>query len=66
MKISYFKVIGMIGMLAEELSQIAEDGKINIKEALNLIEKICEQMGLDFDNEGIEIAGNPEDAEIAG
>lgn len=61
MKINYFKVIGMIGMLAEELSQIAEDNKITINEALGLIEKICDQLGLDFDQEGFELSEVPEE-----
>lgn len=64
MKINYFKVIGMIGMLAEELSRIAEDGKITIKEALDLIEKICDQLGLDFDQAGIKLEAPEEPEEL--
>ncbi len=55
MKINYFKVIGMVGMLAEELGEIAEDGKVTIKEALDLMEKICERLGLDFDRTGFQL-----------
>lgn len=62
MKLNYFKVIGMVGMLAEELSKIAEDGKITIKEAVELVEKICEQLGLDFDQAGVQLIGTEEPA----
>lgn len=62
MKINYFKVIGMVGMLAEELSQIAEDGKVTIKEAVDLIERICEQLGLDFDQAGFQLTETEEPA----
>ena len=62
MKVNYFKVIGMIGMLAEELNQIAEDGKVTINEALGLMEKICEQLGLDFDRTGLQFTEAKEPA----
>ena len=62
MKINYFKVIGMIGMLAEELTRISEDGKITIKEAVDLVEKICEHLGLDFDQAGVQLTGTEEPA----
>lgn len=62
MKINYFKVIGMIGMLAEGLSQIAEDGKVTINEALDLMGKICEHLGLDFDRTGLQLTEAKEPA----
>jgi len=55
MKISFFKAISLVGLLAEELTEIAADGKITIKEAIGLVEKICEKLGIDFDKEGIDI-----------
>ncbi len=60
MKINYFKVIGMVGMLAEELSKIAEDGKVTVNEAIGLVEKVCDNLGLDFDKEGFELAAGEE------
>ena len=55
MKISFFKAISLVGLLAEELSEMSADGKITIKEAIGLVEKICEKLGIDFDKEGIDI-----------
>ena len=54
--ISAFKVIGMVGMLAEELSTIAADGKVTVNEILSLGRKICENLGLDFDEVGFDLA----------
>ncbi|MCP3923894.1 MAG: hypothetical protein GY714_15050 [Desulfobacterales bacterium] len=55
MGISTFKVIGMVGMLAEELSNIAADGKVTVQEAVGLVTKICEALGLDLDEEGFKL-----------
>jgi hypothetical protein len=63
MNISYFKVIGMVGMLAEELSKIAEDGKVTVTEAFDLMKMVCERLGLDFDTEGFELAAGEEGKE---
>lgn len=48
-KIGYFKIIGLIGLLAEELTIAAEDGKITVSEAIRIVVKICETLNLDFD-----------------
>ena len=55
MTINAFKVMGMVGMLAEELSTIAADGKVTVTEAFNLIKKICDTLGLDFDDTGFDL-----------
>lgn len=55
MKIGFFQVIGLIGLLAKELSAAAEDGKITVNEALKIVSGICESLGLDFDQEGFDI-----------
>ncbi len=44
-----FKVMGMVGMLAEELGNITADGKVTFLEAIDLVTKICEALGFDFD-----------------
>ena len=55
MKVGFFKILGLMGLLAEELSNAAIDGKITIKEAITIISKICEALGLDFDTEGLDL-----------
>jgi len=49
MKISFFSILGMIGMLAQELTKAASDGKITADEALRIVEKICEQIGVSLE-----------------
>ncbi|HLP59184.1 MAG TPA: hypothetical protein VK186_10160 [Candidatus Deferrimicrobium sp.] len=55
MDVKTFKVIGMVGMLAEELSLIAADGKVTVNEAIGLIKKICKNLDLDFDEVGFDM-----------
>ncbi|SDO03920.1 hypothetical protein SAMN04488516_11726 [Desulfonauticus submarinus] len=46
MKIGFFSVLGLIGVLAEELTKAASDGKITASEGLHIVEKVCEQLGI--------------------
>jgi hypothetical protein len=55
MKINFFKILGLLGILARELKKIPEDGKVTITEAINLMRLISEKLGLNFDEEGIAI-----------
>jgi hypothetical protein len=48
MKIGFFKVLGLVGMLAEELSAAAADGKVTVKDALRIVERICDALGIEF------------------
>jgi len=48
MKIGFFKVLGLVGMLAEELTAAAVDGKVTVKEALRIVERICDALGIEF------------------
>ena len=57
MHIGFFKVLGLIGMLANELSAAAVDGKITAREAMAIMEKVCEQLGIDLDKTGIDLGG---------
>jgi len=57
MKIGFFKIFGMIGMLAEELTKAAEDGKITADEALRIVEKICEEIGISLEYKLPKIGG---------
>ena len=45
-KVSFFSVLGLIGMLAEELTKAASDGKITASEGLKIMEKVCDQLGI--------------------
>ena len=55
MKISFFKALSLIGLLAEEITMASADGKITVREAINIVEKICERLGIDFDKTGVKI-----------
>ncbi len=55
MKIGFFQVLGMIGMLAGELSKAAIDGKITAAEMLSIGERICESLGIELDKEGFRV-----------
>lgn len=55
MRISFFRVLGLIGLLAEELTKAAEDNRITVNEALHIIKRICETLGIDFDAEGFDL-----------
>jgi len=60
MHIGFFKVLGLIGMLANELSMAAVDGKITAREALKIMEKVCDELGIDLDKTGIDLGGDQE------
>ena len=55
MKISFWKALSLIGLLAEELSNAAADNKITVAEALHIVEVICEKLGVDFDKAGFDL-----------
>jgi hypothetical protein len=48
MKVSFFRVLGLVGLLAEELSLAAVDGKITVDEALRIVKRICDALGIEF------------------
>ena len=56
MKISFWKILSLAGLLAEELSEAAADNKITVAEALHIVEVICERLGVDFDKAGFDLA----------
>lgn len=55
MKVTFFKILGLVGLLAEELTKAAVDNKITAKEAINIIQMICTALGINFDTEGINL-----------
>jgi len=60
MTIGFFKVIGLIGLLANELTAAAVDGKITAREAISIMEKICAALGIDLDKTGLELGEEDE------
>lgn len=55
MTIGIFRVLGIIGPLAEELGAAAEDGRITISEGIRILRRICDALGLDLDEEGLDL-----------
>lgn len=55
MKVGFFRIIGLFGLLAEELTIAAEDGKITVAEAIKIVTRICEALGIDFDATGFDL-----------
>jgi len=63
MKISFWKALSLVGLLAEELTKAAVDNKITVAEALHIIEALCERLGVDFDKAGFDLAKSKFDKE---
>jgi hypothetical protein len=51
MKVSFFKVLGMIGTISEQLTSASIDGRIDIFEAVEIVRVICDQLGIVFELE---------------
>ena len=62
MHIGFFKVLGLVGLLAQELTLAATDGKITAREALRIMEKVCDALGIDLDTTGISVAEEKNEA----
>ncbi len=58
MKIGFFKILGLVGLLAEELTKAASDNRITVDEAILIVRRICEQLGINFDESGIDVTLN--------
>jgi len=54
----WLMIFRLISMLIEELSTAASDNKITVKEAFLIIEKICNNLGIDFDLTGVDFNFN--------
>ena len=48
-KMNFLKIMGLIGMVTDEMIQIEQDGKVTITEGLTLIDKICNNLNIKFD-----------------
>ena len=55
MKISFWKALSLIGLLAEELTEASKDNKITVAEGLHIIEEVCKKLGIDFDKAGFDL-----------
>jgi len=51
----FLKALSLVSLIASELPEIVQDGKITAREALELATKIAEQLGFDVDDEGFEL-----------
>ena len=54
-KINFFKIFMVIGQINEWLMKASMDGKITVKEGLDLVEALCDSMGWEFDKTGIKV-----------
>lgn len=52
MKVSMWKVLGIIGLLADELTKAGVDNRITVDEALLMVARIAPTVGLQFDETG--------------
>lgn len=57
-KISWFKALGMAGLLADELTTAAADGKISVDEALSMAHNLAAAAGLTTDTDDIALAAD--------
>ena len=54
-KFGIFKIIGLIGILAEELGTAATDGKITLREGITIMMRVAEAIGVDFDTSDVDL-----------
>jgi len=55
MKISFFKIFAVLGIINNWLMAAMADGKVTVREGLELIEQLCSMLGIDFDKEGVDV-----------
>lgn len=48
-KLNFLKIMGLVGMLTDEMINIEKDGKVTITEGITLIDKICNSLNMKFD-----------------
>jgi len=54
--VSFWEIFKLIGTLAEKLNKAAQDGKISITEALDIVDSLCGELGIDFDTEAFNVS----------
>ncbi len=52
MKISWFKALSILGLVADELTKAGQDGIITFEEALTIVARVAPAVGLKFDTSG--------------
>ena len=55
MKISFFKIFAVLGIINNWLMVAMADGKVTVREGLELIEQLCSMLDIDFDKQGMDI-----------
>jgi len=62
-QINFLMVLGLLGLLVGELTKAVTDNKITLAEGIDIIRKVCSQLGIEFDMAGVELpasfAGTP-------
>lgn len=53
MKITFFKGLSIISILAEKITEANKDGIITIQELIDISVTICKEFGLKIDDTGI-------------
>ena len=48
-KLNFLKIMGLVGMVTDELINIQMDGKVTITECIKLVDKICNNLNIKFD-----------------
>ncbi len=59
---NFFKILSIIGLISSWMKMALEDGKVTLREALELLELLAAQLGipLDFDIALVVVASGPE------
>ena len=52
MKMTWWKALGLVGLLADELTRAGEDNKISFEESLVIAKNLATASGLVFDDKG--------------
>lgn len=48
-KLNFLKIMGLVGLVTDNIIAIEADGKVTITEGLTLIDKICNNLNIKFD-----------------
>lgn len=55
----FLKALALVSMIAAELPDIVADGRVTVREALDLAVKIAEKLGFDVEDEGLSLQPTP-------
>lgn len=54
MKVSFWKALSIVGLVADELTKAGADNRITIEEALGMVARLAPAVGIKFDDTGSE------------